>query len=422
MDDPNPAGKTAGAVKLPLNKWVDILALVNIGRDRVNGTWVRNGAELSCASGSASRIELPVEIDGGYDVAVEFTRTSGNNFVVAILPVGSHECMAGLSGWSGDFSGLMNVNGHEINDSQNPATVRPGTLKNGHRYRLVASVRMPKSGRASVDVSLDGNRYLPHWEGDPADLSMHSYWAMPNPKRLALGATNSEVSFHSVRLKMVSGHASLDPKAAQASPSQLVRGADRSENSLAAGKLTVGKEVDLLAKVDTDRDTTEGHWARQGNSIVSDNSVSKIAFPVSFAAARYELRVEFSRDKGDDCVVVNFPVGDTGCSLMLANMGGRWSGLEVLDGKNADGVANPTARSPSALENGHHYVVRIVVKTQRGIAEIHCFLDDKELVNWTGNMSSLSQRPGWKMPLHNVGFIAWQSPSTVYSATVRGTK
>jgi hypothetical protein len=414
--------KPSGPPKFPLNKWVDVLRFVDATRDRVNGTWTRNGAELSCASGSASRIELPVVIDGGYDLGVEFTRSSGSNFVVTMLSVGSHSCMLGLSGWDGEFSGLMNVNGHEINDAQDPAAVRPGKLENGRRYQLLISVRILKDGRASVDVALDGNRFLPHWEGEPADLSVHPYWVMPHQKRLGLGATNSEVTFHSARLKMVSGHASLDPKVAEASPSQLVREADRSESTLAAGKLPVGKEVDLLANVDTDRDTTEGHWTRQRDAIVSDNSVSKIAFPVSFSSARYELRVVFSRDKGDDCVVVNFPVGDTGCSFMLANMGGQWSGLEVLDGKNADGAANPTARSPSALENGHHYVVRIVVKTQRGIAEIHCFLDDKELVNWTGNTSSLSQRSGWKMPLHNVGFIAWQSPSTVYSATVRGVK
>ena len=67
------------------------------------------------------------------------------------------------------------------------------------------------------------------------------------------------------------------------------------------------------------------------------------------------------------------------------------------------------------LENGRRYVARVVVKVKRDNADIHCFLDDQELVAWNGTLASLSLPSGSPPPPHRVGFGDWNSPCTIDS-------
>jgi len=196
--------------QFPLRQWIDVLKLVDPARDAVKGNWSRTGAEVACEPEDFSRLELPVTIDGSYDLEVEFTRADGNGDVNTIFSVGSHRCMLMLSVHSGAASELAIVDGHDINDPKNPVVTRPGTLDNGHRCRALVSVRILSGGRASVDVSLNGKPYLPHWEGDPSALSLSADWALRSTKHLGIAAYHNSVTFHSVRLRMISGQASFD--------------------------------------------------------------------------------------------------------------------------------------------------------------------------------------------------------------------
>ena len=132
--------------------------------------------------------------------------------------------------------------------------------------------------------------------------------------------------------------------------------------------------------------------------------------------------MEFSRDSGNDSFTVSFPVGEKGGAFILCDVRGKYSGLETIDGRKLDDEGNPTARSPSTLENGRRYVVRIVVDVQRETAKINCFLDGDELVAWKGKVDSLDQQHAWKTAPHRVGIGEWASPSTIYSAAVRVVK
>ena len=207
------SASTAATANIPLNKWIDVLPLVDADRDVVGGTWRRDGAELVAEPNPGSRVAIPLVVDGSYDLAIEFTRASGSGGVAALLSVDSRPFMLELSSLDGSGSGLMVLDGHFAWVAENPISVRPGTLENDHRYRLSVSVRTIAGNRASVDVSLDGKPYLPHWEGSPTSLRAHEYWTMPNSKGLGFG-TSAAVTFHSVKLRVVSGHASVDPAAA----------------------------------------------------------------------------------------------------------------------------------------------------------------------------------------------------------------
>jgi hypothetical protein len=183
----------------------------------------------------------------------------------------------------------------------------------------------------------------------------------------------------------------------------------------------LGKAVDLLAVVDIERDTSKGHWTRQGSTIVSDDQVSTVTFPTEVTESCYELSVDFSRDRGDGCFVVSFPVGSTGGSFTLCTKGsnGHFSGLELIDGERPDHSANPTGRSPSTLQNGQKYAIRILVKVHNDNAEINCFLNQDQLVAWKGNVNSLNQYNEWKIASHRAGISEWHSPATVYGARLK---
>jgi hypothetical protein len=212
--------KPSQPVAFPRGSWVDVLRLVDLGRDRINGMWAWNGNELYCKAVPFSRIELPVNVEGSYDLEVEFTRSVGYGDVATLLSIGSHGVVATLSAWGGKVSALSDVGGVAINDPTNPYAIQPGSLENRRRYRVLISVRSIADDRASIDVSLDGKPYLPHWEGDPAALRIISPWALPNPGRMGLGTYGAKVTFHSARLRMISGHASVDASVSSAPASE----------------------------------------------------------------------------------------------------------------------------------------------------------------------------------------------------------
>ena len=230
--------KPPGSMKFPLNQSVDVLRLIDIARDGVVGNWTAKGTELAVASGTGTRIVVPVVVDGGYDFDAEFTRTMGTDSINFILPVGSHACMAVLGGWKGGASGLMDVDGRDAMNPGNPIAVRPGPIETGHRYRASVRVRILSKDRASVDVWLDGKPYLPHWEGNPASLINNTYWALPNPNRLGLAAQESDVTFHSALLRTLSGLASANSALQQ-------QGADGAISFLARDAICHGEHIQV---------------------------------------------------------------------------------------------------------------------------------------------------------------------------------
>jgi hypothetical protein len=199
-----------GSVEFPLNRWVDILRLIDPTADEVYGKWSRDGAEISCQQNWYARIEAPVAIDGEYDLETEFTRADGLNDVNTIIPVAWQQCDVVMSGWSGKASGLAEVDRRLPLDENNPTSTRPGTIENGRRYKVLISVRLPQPDRASIDVSLDGKPYLPHWEGKVSSLSLNSDWWMPHSRRPGLATFEGRVTYHAMRLRMISGHAAAD--------------------------------------------------------------------------------------------------------------------------------------------------------------------------------------------------------------------
>ena len=205
----NPADPETGEVKFPIGQWVDVLRLVDTTQNVVEGDWSRTGNAVDVAQRRESRLAIPVAVDGSYDLEVEFNRLEGKGEVRVRIPVGPNACDVE---WSQEsrVSGLDMLDGRHAVDDRNPTKVSSPDLQNGHVYRLLIMVRLPGPDRATIDVLIDGKPFLPHWEGNPAALAVNRTWIMPTQDHLGLCAFASKVRFGVARLRMVTGHASVD--------------------------------------------------------------------------------------------------------------------------------------------------------------------------------------------------------------------
>jgi len=392
--------------------------MVYIPRDRIAGNWKRDDTDLDCAAGEQTRIELPVVVNGGYDLDIEFTRTKGNADVVTLLSIGGHSCMVTLNGFSGLAGGLMYLDGHDANNPANPIIVRPSILENDHRYQILVSVRILPNGRASLDFSLDGKPYLPHWEGDPSQLSDFWAWELANPNRLGLGAAKSEVSFHSARLKMVSGQATSVAAAAKSNGQRTVS-SDKSAGPVAFQR---GQWVDVLRLVDTSRDRVEGIWTWNGNEL-SCKSVpfSRVGIPVSIDGG-YDLEVEFTRTAGWGDVATVVSAGSHQCTAVLSAWGGQVSGLAVVGSHDINDPDNPSTVRPGKVENNHRYRLLVSVRVMADDqASVDVSLDGAPyLPRWKGDPAALSLRPWWSVPNpRQTGLCSYGCKVTFHSARLR---
>jgi hypothetical protein len=205
----NPADPERTVVGFPIGQWVDVLRLVDTAQNAVEGDWSRTESNIEVAASRHSRITIPVAVDGSYDLEVELNRLEGKGEVRIRIPVGSHACDVE---WSREnsTSGIEMLDGLHTIDGKNPTKVSSPDFQNGHVYRLLIMVRLHAAERAAIDVLLDNKPFLPHWEGDPAALTVDGEWKLPTPDHLGLCVWNSTVAFGLARLRMVAGHASSD--------------------------------------------------------------------------------------------------------------------------------------------------------------------------------------------------------------------
>jgi hypothetical protein len=188
--------------------WVDVLTAVDPKRHALSGTWERQGGAVVAVGGERSRrLEVPVAVQGSYELHARFERAEGDDGMCFVLPVGSARPTLAFSAHHGGASGLEKVDGKGL--LENPVSVRPHNLKNGQVYDLHVKV-LVRGNHGRVAVTLDKKRFL-SWEGQTTALTPE--FNMPHENTFGLVAWNSKGKFHSLRLKVLSGVARVLPTA-----------------------------------------------------------------------------------------------------------------------------------------------------------------------------------------------------------------
>jgi hypothetical protein len=191
--------------RLPAN----LLDLVEPDAHAVNQKWTRDGDDIIAPKSFAALLKIPATIDGGYDATLEFTRTDGGDIVGFVLPVGETQCEVMLSNSGGELGGLAQIDGKPL--AEGPAKVTPCRLTNGQRYALRARVAL-RGDQVAIDITLDDKPFL-RWAGAVRSLSVGGHRDVRAPQHFGLYANDAQVSFHSLKLLMLTGSAAPDADA-----------------------------------------------------------------------------------------------------------------------------------------------------------------------------------------------------------------
>ncbi|CAM3036344.1 serine/threonine-protein kinase [Rariglobus hedericola] len=184
---PMAAKKTDAKTETPV-PWTWLLGEVRPARDALRGTWSMRGKEL-VAGNDICVLRLPVQVAENYDVAVEFTRTSGRNSIGVFLPTLAGEGVFELDAWDLGIGGVQRINGQ---DMRGHGQFFPAKLKNGEKQQVILQVR--------------GSRVSATWNGEPRmtwDLTGRRFdstvlWETGAGIGLGLCAWKSPTVFHRV--------------------------------------------------------------------------------------------------------------------------------------------------------------------------------------------------------------------------------
>ncbi len=180
-----------------LPPWANALQAVEPGRDAVAGDWSVQPDGLVVHASSAARLTVPIEVDDRYDVRVELARISGQGQVAVFLPVGFNQVMLVLSGNDGAASGLQWIDNEMI--AANGTGVGSAALAEGEKHLF--EIRVNTQGdQAQIEVDLNEQPYL-RWSGPWASLDVLPPWVGLDPDSIGLGADQSQVVFHSVKVR-----------------------------------------------------------------------------------------------------------------------------------------------------------------------------------------------------------------------------
>ncbi len=208
----NPSVGPSVSQTLQPGDWIDLLdwadgvdwAARGINwNDGLEGKPTREGITLK--SREYNHFPLPAIIDGDYELQVEFTRTAGSDGGVGLFfPIGLHNMQLEIGSRAGSISGVGWIDGKWFDE--NPTGRKPSTVSNNQRHQIAVRVRNDGE-RAAFNIDWDQTRDFIAWEGPSTSLINRE---ADGPKVSLtrhpwLQCSAGQVTFHAVRVRMLSG-------------------------------------------------------------------------------------------------------------------------------------------------------------------------------------------------------------------------
>jgi dienelactone hydrolase len=141
--------------------------------------------------------------------------------------------------------------------------------------------------------------------------------------------------------------------------------------------------VNLLARVNPQRDQVRGNWSMEGGILVSPvGQADTLVIPDSLPP-QYRLTVVAERLEGNDSFNIGLVVGGRQTMLVLEGWGARASGLNTVDGRTADN--NATTYSSPIFAPGRATTIVCDVRA----TSVRATCDGRTVVNWEGDARRL---------------------------------
>lgn len=157
---------------------VDLLKLIDVNRDAVQGDWRMIEGVLVSPDSPFSRLLLPAPSTPEYQLTIVAERVKGPCGLDVALAIDGRQVLANIDGVDGTFAGLGLIDGKNCRDNE---TGRHGRLLvDGQTATFSYTVR-----RNGIQVALDGRQVI-DWRGDPVRLSLVEGYKLPDATRLAV--------------------------------------------------------------------------------------------------------------------------------------------------------------------------------------------------------------------------------------------
>jgi len=125
---------------------------------------------------------------------------------------------------------------------------------------------------------------------------------------------------------------------------------------------SIAAPVNLLALTPTqETGTVTREEAGTANLRAGMFGVAAIYHKLGYSGKSYDLKASFTRQRGSDGVGFVIPVGDKKVTVVFGGWGGRYDGLNRVNGFDPSSNQNPTRRS-SKLVNGDELEILISVR------------------------------------------------------------
>ena len=338
-----------------IGKPVDLLALVDLKRDALAGTWVKEGSSLKAVGDNQnSKLVIPSEVPPEYKLTLRAARETGGNVandaLFMKLPINSASAEVSLDAAGSTISGLF-LDYLGLNDPQNGSCRKLVAIPPGTSRDFTIFVR--KTGLKIVS----GDETIIDWTGDPRRLSLQAGWGSP-ASPIVIGSWNTRMRFEKLEIEP------LEPSSFPPVP-------------------PVGDDSDLRAIIDPVRDSRKGQWKKERDGLVSPEIIgSRLTVPV-IPPQRYVLMLDVERKKGNHQLVLGLNVGGHTCNAVIGGGNGNEVGLESLDGKSFPDVTNLTHQvfSEPLFPQGKRIQVQCIVLSDTVI--VTC--DDNEIIRWHGD-------------------------------------
>jgi hypothetical protein len=179
---------------------IDLLSLVDIGRDAVAGRWIFDAESLVSSDDPFARMQIPYSPPDEYRLRITAQRLSRENGTCFGLPIGDRQVTALVDNWPdlGGITGLDNVDGKQAYESESAVSTK--VFESSEPVELSITVRS-----RGISVMADG-RLLIDWRGDSRRLSVGGAWVVPDRRVLFVGSREGSFKFSKIELTPITGN------------------------------------------------------------------------------------------------------------------------------------------------------------------------------------------------------------------------